>query len=252
MNDDIPILYPAEGKYLLESVVDLQEAVQWIAHGNFAGFSLGPRILLQFAKDNESLDRVFFETHGREQLALDLLLHHAEVGEVRMFGRKATLVGNESFPNEDTHWGGAADTPEPIPSEFISSASWSEDDGGSIDDGSIRYVDLTVHHGDLLKSFPARGSSAFDKGADPIRNQFAEAMGDKPKSSNSLASVETKCRQWIAQLAAQGVIPRSRDDLFSRALTDFPNGLSRRAFDRCWDNAAPENWKRAGRKPRQD
>ncbi len=191
-NDALPMRDSEKTKHLFEPVVDLQEAVCWVAHSNFAGSDLGPRPLFEFIKDSEPLERQFFESRGREQLALDLLWHHAESGQIRMFGRKASLVCDTSLPLEESHWGEPGNEPEPIAPDFIASATWSEDDGGRIDGDTVSYADLTVHHGNLLKSFPSRGLTGPDRAADTLRRRVFDAMNEAPaRSANSLASIET-------------------------------------------------------------
>jgi hypothetical protein len=228
---------------LFEKVLDIREAVSWIAFGNFAGLGQGPRVLLEFSKYGESLERSSFGEAGR-LMAFDLLWHRAELGEIRLFGRQASAVwGN--LGDEKEGWGERADVPEPITSETLASASWTDDDGGGLEADAVSYWGVTVHYDDLMKCFPLEATSASETAADA-------ATGEPRHGARSVVSVETSCRQWIADLAAQDVVPRSRDDLFSQAIAKFPNGLSRRGFDRCWDNAAPESWKRAGRKPRQN
>ncbi len=59
---------------------------------------------------------------------------------------------------------------------------------------------------------------------------------------------ETDCQKWIAQKAAAGETPASRSALYSEARARFGNKLSQRSFDRAWTAAAPEEWKKPGRK----
>jgi hypothetical protein len=253
---------PRDISPLQTKVITFQEAIYWIAHANFAGTCLGVRSLIEFCNTDHSFECHSFEVSGREQLAFDLLWVRMERGEVRVFGRKAELVQDEEkaelVQDEEgdpvpMHWGEPRRDPEPIPPELIAAASWTEDEYGGIEGELASYWGVTVHHDDLMRWFPARGPVGQEKAASGLRNRLFEAAGHHPPAQGrSTASTESKCRKWIAKLAAEGVSPRSRDDLFTQALAQFPTGLSRRGFDRCWDEIAPDRWKRAGRKPRQD
>ncbi len=151
------------------------------------------------------------------------------------------------------YWGEPAKEQEPISHELLATMSWTEDDGGGIEGELICYRTICIHHDDLMTWFPARGPGQEEQAASSFRNGIFEAAGHhSAHQGRSLASIESKCRAWIAKLAAEGASPRSRDDLFKQALAEFPTGLSRRGFDRCWDQTAPDRWKRAGRRPRQN
>jgi hypothetical protein len=243
---------PRDISHLFIKVVVLQEAINWIAHSNFSGPSFGMRSLFELCETSEGLDAQIHEDWGRENLAFDLLWGRAERGEIRIYGRKAGL--EQHGEGDDAQcWGKSANEPEPIPPELLATAAWTEDDGGGIEAEFASYWRLSVHHDDLMRWFPIRGPSGQDKAAVGLRNHMFEAAGHhSPQRGRALASTESKCRRWIGELVAEGVVPRSRDDLFNRALAEFPVGLSRRGFDRCWDQTAPDIWKRAGRRPRQD
>ena len=252
MEDNDPAVSPLSQGPFFTQVVDIKEAINWIAHENFAGPSLGPRLLFEFSDSSETLAAQGYEDLGREQLAFDLLWNRAELGSVKMYGRKALFIRNEQFPDRE-HWDKPARESELVPPEVLASASWTEDDEGAIEGEGVSYWGVTVDYDDLLTWFPSRGTSGPDRPVEEIRSRVIEAtQSPSSRRPNAVASTESKCRRWMAELAAQEFIPRSRDDLFSQALSKFPEGLTRRGFDRCWDSAAPDSWKRAGRKPRQD
>ena len=56
------------------------------------------------------------------------------------------------------------------------------------------------------------------------------------------------CREWIKALARQGRQRPRKDDIFAEAKTRFGDTLSRREFERAWADAAPKDWRVAGRK----
>lgn len=248
-----PPEWPVSSGPMFCQVVDIKEAINWVAHGNFAGAFLGPRFLLEFSGSNETIEREAFEDLGRQNLAFELIWDRAESGDIKLYGRKAKLVVSKRDP-KCRHWDYPEEYPEPIPIEVLSDGSWTEDEGGAIEGEDISYWGVTVDHADLLNCFPSGDQRGPGREVDKVlRGVIDVAQSSAPeRNAGALASVETQCRKWIAELAAQGVTPRSREDLFSQALSKFPQGLTRRGFDRCWDNAAPESWKRAGRKPRQD
>lgn len=66
----------------------------------------------------------------------------------------------------------------------------------------------------------------------------------------SIASVETECRQWLSNLVARESRAPGRDKVLAMALRQFPEGLSKRGFIKCWDAVVPLEWKKAGAKPK--
>ncbi|MDN3568960.1 hypothetical protein QWZ14_31665 [Paeniroseomonas aquatica] len=70
-----------------------------------------------------------------------------------------------------------------------------------------------------------------------------------PSISVGTAAAETRCRQWIHDLAVQHPEspPRPKALLRNEAAT-MPIGASDRAFDRAWGAVAPDAWKKPGRK----
>jgi hypothetical protein len=59
------------------------------------------------------------------------------------------------------------------------------------------------------------------------------------------AALKATCVEWIKSLPPLP-IPK-RDDLKTKAMKQF-NGLSGRQFDAAWDEVAPTEWKRPGRR----
>ncbi|MEQ8710890.1 MAG: hypothetical protein RIC36_18050 [Rhodospirillales bacterium] len=84
---------------------------------------------------------------------------------------------------------------------------------------------------------------------DPLRALTAGLRHASRSSGRTLTgqSPRAACRDWIESLAAGGESPDSKDALFAVAETRFP-GLSRRGFDAAWAQAAPEGWRRPGRR----
>jgi hypothetical protein len=54
---------------------------------------------------------------------------------------------------------------------------------------------------------------------------------------------EEACRTWVSGLSGR---PANKDKAFESAQAAI-TGLSRKAFDRAWANAAPSDWRKAGR-----
>ena len=61
-------------------------------------------------------------------------------------------------------------------------------------------------------------------------------------------AAETTCRQWIERKAETGEKPANRKSLYDEARTEIGPALSKRAFTRAWATAAPDDWKRPGKK----
>ena len=59
------------------------------------------------------------------------------------------------------------------------------------------------------------------------------------------AGAEARCRTWLESLPVKPI--PGKGDLSVQAQKKF-HGLSRRGFDRAWATAAPDGWKRPGRK----
>ncbi len=84
---------------------------------------------------------------------------------------------------------------------------------------------------------------------DPLRALIA-ALSHTPRNSGRTLtgqSPRAACRDWIEALAANGESPDSKDALYAVAQTRFPQ-LSRRGFDAAWSQAAPEGWRKPGRR----
>tara|TARA_R110002110_G_scaffold137735_4_gene323094 strand:- start:849 stop:1472 length:624 start_codon:yes stop_codon:yes gene_type:complete len=84
---------------------------------------------------------------------------------------------------------------------------------------------------------------------DPLRALIAALSHRSRNSGRTLTgqSPRAACRDWIEALAANGESPDSKDALYAVAQTRFPQ-LSRRGFDAAWSQAAPESWRKPGRR----
>jgi hypothetical protein len=63
--------------------------------------------------------------------------------------------------------------------------------------------------------------------------------------TNKQAALKGQCSAWIRTLPTRP--PRRKSDVKADSLAAIP-GLSGRQFDAAWDEAAPPEWKRAGRR----
>jgi len=72
--------------------------------------------------------------------------------------------------------------------------------------------------------------------------------GGRGFQTNKEASLKARCISWIKHQPAQPI--RKREDLKAEAQAEIP-GLSGRQFTAAWDEAAPAEWKQAGRRPSQ-
>ena len=63
--------------------------------------------------------------------------------------------------------------------------------------------------------------------------------------TNKQAALKGRCSAWIRTLPTQP--SRRKSDVKANAVAEIP-GLSGRQFDAAWDEAAPPEWKRAGRR----
>ena len=59
---------------------------------------------------------------------------------------------------------------------------------------------------------------------------------------------EARCRAFIEEYAKRGQQPPIKDDLWEEASDVIGPQLNREAFNRAWRNAAPDSWKKQGRK----
>lgn len=118
----------------------------------------------------------------------------------------------------------------------------------------------------LLKAFQPKLGSRFIKiSGDAVisRDQlleFCETAGitaprfwDKAAStviSTSKAILE--CRKWIKERSEQGHVPENKGKLRDEAIERFSSlKLSKRGFDQAWDDVAPLEWRKPGRKPKR-
>jgi hypothetical protein len=227
MNDEFP-RQKSDGETV---AVALFEAIHWVAHGNLAGPTMGPRLLVDFSGKRE--DDIIRESHaleGREALALDLILHRVGLGDIRIFIPRPAPVSDEG--------------------------AWNAQDAGALEENPVEEVIawIAVAWEDLVRCFPERTASARARAIESLQAQAVAAGADlfaEPlhRAPTPLASDEAHCRRWIGEQAAQGHQPKSRDEMYAEAAKKFPL-LGRRAFLRCWESMAPADWKRAGRKPR--
>lgn len=86
-------------------------------------------------------------------------------------------------------------------------------------------------------------------GEDALRVLIAglDAPRSAPGRTLTGRSPRAQCRELILALAAAGEVPDSKDALFAHAGRRI-DGLSRRGFDSAWAEAAPESWRRPGRR----
>jgi hypothetical protein len=86
-------------------------------------------------------------------------------------------------------------------------------------------------------------------GEDALRMTIAAYASPAAPTGRTLtgSSPRAQCRDLIHALAAAGEAPGSKDALFDMACGRI-EGLSRRAFDTAWGEAAPESWRRPGRR----
>jgi hypothetical protein len=70
-----------------------------------------------------------------------------------------------------------------------------------------------------------------------------------PSTSRSRVSDRTQCHRWIRERAKNDERPRTRGELWKEAQNIFKD-LSERSFNKAWDSAAPDEWKRPGRRPK--
>lgn len=101
-------------------------------------------------------------------------------------------------------------------------------------------------HADGAQAPPADGILL---GEDALRVLIAglDAPPSGPGRTLTGRSPRAQCRDLIRALAAAGEVPNSKDALFTLAAGRI-DGLSRRGFDSAWAEAAPESWRRPGRR----
>ena len=93
-----------------------------------------------------------------------------------------------------------------------------------------------------------RNSSAVGEGLKIVDVLVREATGV------SSTAAETKCRHWLSSdpsAIVATVTPFNKGNVFHRARECFGHTLSRRAFDRAWSAAAPQDWKEPGAKKKE-
>jgi len=223
---NVPPKLPPDGDDDPE-VVPMQSAIRWIAHGSWHDLATGPRRLSVITQGDEDLTFDYRFTGGREALALELLLQRIWRGEVRMY------------------------VPRPI-SEDLSGQSATYAGGGT------SFVAIGLQ--DLLQWFPERSAEDQNRAVTFIRWWASASDGEAGEAPplptdrlprKSLVSDRTKCQKWFREQVAQNGTAKSKDELYAEALEFLP-GLSRRAFNSCWDAEAPQSWKQSGRKPRHE
>ena len=64
--------------------------------------------------------------------------------------------------------------------------------------------------------------------------------------ARSMKDAETQCGRWLTELSV-GSKPASKDAIYQEARARFGEGLSRRAFERQWSRAVPDDWKQPGK-----
>ncbi len=74
-----------------------------------------------------------------------------------------------------------------------------------------------------------------------------EPLSEEPPSATTIL-MQKRCEDWIKAKASAGEGPFKKDALFEEARRSLEGQLSRRAFERAWAAAAPEDWKKPGRK----
>ena len=84
--------------------------------------------------------------------------------------------------------------------------------------------------------------------ASEVKAYMAKSADAGELLSKTTVAAERECEQWIAGFASQEYKPANKEALRHEAMEKWSSQLSRRSFDRAWARAAPDDWKRSGRK----
>jgi len=208
------------------------------------------------------------EYNGRYMLAIELLENLIVAGRVRLFGRKAEVIESDGFEE----WGDLGNYTRVSPSDFVNLESSQEEFGEELLEGfagdRVGFWAPLLALDDLIEAFPKRGFEEFSLPPE-LKIKMNESVECKAVSDDSksldraepplikqaprrTAGAVKRCIRWIEGLAKAGNKPLTRTALFEEARQVIGDGLSERGFNHAWAQAAPDDWKAPGRKPRRD
>ena len=80
------------------------------------------------------------------------------------------------------------------------------------------------------------------------RNAFTSEL-KRNRGPKSTIGAEAKLRRWLNIIIEKGAKSKPKRQYWEEASKEFGQSLSKRSFDRIWDQVVPDDWKKAG-KPR--
>jgi hypothetical protein len=206
------------------------------------------------------------EDMGRHALATELLIKQVSAGRVRLFGRKTEVVENDGYDV----WGSLGNYVRVPASDLPNLENTSEEFGDQLLEGfageRVGFWDPLLALGDLIQAFPGCGFEQFrgpqdlilkgpaadddlaKQDAAPLETNLPSTKSESRKTSGAVH----RCIRWIEGLARDGIKPMNRAALLEQARRVIGEELSERGFNLAWAQAAPDEWKSPGRKPRRE
>lgn len=191
---------------------------------------------------------------GRWELAEEFIFSAIRSGKLRLLGRPRSERPRNSAMVETVEL--SAIDPQTVRERVID--RWDgelvlvNDHDEAEEDEEDEFVDLHIFEEDLLAIagdlFAYRNESKENGVAAPPPTNFGVPVLVHPAAPT--VGAETECGQWfrteIPEVPENGPGKRA---MWEEARQKFGGRLSYRAFSRVWDQCAPTEWKRAGRKP---
>jgi hypothetical protein len=202
------------------------------------------------------------EASGRYELATELIEGQISAGRMRLFGRKAEVVEKDGFEV----WGELGNYVRVPVSDFLNLDRSSEEFDDQLLDGyageGVGFWDLLLALDDLVRAFPGCGFEQFSAPPETTLKVTMAGEQDSPaynepaqpsfNHARRTSGAVHRCIRWIEELARDGIKPINRAALFEQARRVIGDELSERGFNHAWAQAAPDEWKAPGRKPRRD
>jgi hypothetical protein len=194
----------------------LEEAINWIAFGEYNDPAFGPHPIWSFAKDppDEIFSYEVSRWEGRRDLALELLMARAAEGKLRVLGRRA-------IPQDDESLGKPENLHTQIPTVFLADCEWDVGDDMLVGPNESWAVPIVVES-DLQQQFPSMGESAkpeTDASPSPHRGVESISVTALPDHSRRLSirarrpSAGGRPRKWDWPSFIQQMATRAHEGL---------------------------------------
>lgn len=170
-----------------------EEAINWVAHKNLAGWSFGPQLAFTMMREG-SIEEAYRNGESRRDLAIDLLIEKTAQGIIKVYAM-------------DTWEHKESELPYVVSPEFIRIAEFHEDDQVRFIHEDKGYFDLVVDFDDLRHEF---WTEEDERPAGPSKTDVPERSEIPSEQAISLLAAPARSRPKFSRQRGAGR-PREYD-----------------------------------------